>query len=329
MSRASVVVTETTPECRLAIRSHTSVRAAWMLLQPRLPAGRVGKLDDLHGRRSLRPDRAGGAGKGGGYDPRPGTRFSGWRRPRRHRHNGGLCVGKRKQQGEGQEKPARPKKVVAYTTLFPEESVVMAATPGIVANFHKHVVTLGMYELWRRRNTAIVTDKRIMFGSGIVRRSEKSIPLVEGDRRQLQPEGPQLVRRGHRHRPGPAQEPAGGPDVGQGSPPLRERDPQPNVGRRPLTPSPREQRGPRRRAGPPTSGRSGGRPGARGSAIRSISAPASPASPPTPRRPGGGRRSPRFPRRPAATPRRRDRPPAGSAARRRWIGRSTAGTRQG
>jgi Bacterial PH domain len=86
-------------------------------------------------------------------------------------------VGKKKQQGERQEKPARPKKVVAYTTLFPEESVVMAATPGIIANFHKHVVTLGMYELWRRRNTAIVTDKRIMFGSGIVRRSEKSIPL--------------------------------------------------------------------------------------------------------------------------------------------------------
>ena len=71
----------------------------------------------------------------------------------------------------------RPSKAVAYTTLYPEETVVMAATPGRLATLGKVVFTLGLYELWRRRNTAIVTDKRIMFGSGIIRRSEKSIPL--------------------------------------------------------------------------------------------------------------------------------------------------------
>ena len=53
----------------------------------------------------------------------------------------------------------------------------MAATPGRLATLPKVALTLGLYELWRRRNTAIVTDKRIMFGSGIVKRSEKSIPL--------------------------------------------------------------------------------------------------------------------------------------------------------
>ena len=78
------------------------------------------------------------------------------------------------QEKEGRE---RPSKHVAYTTLFPEESVVMAAIPGRLATLPKYMVTLGLYELWRRRNTAIITDKRIMFGSGIVRRSEKSIPL--------------------------------------------------------------------------------------------------------------------------------------------------------
>jgi hypothetical protein len=86
-------------------------------------------------------------------------------------------VAKQKDAKEERAARERPSKYVAYTTLFPEETVVMAATPGRLATLPKVLATLGMYELWRRRNTAIVTDKRILFGSGIVKRSEKSIPL--------------------------------------------------------------------------------------------------------------------------------------------------------
>lgn len=86
-------------------------------------------------------------------------------------------MAKQKPAKEKRAPKERPSKAVAYTTLFPEESVVIETTPGRLATLPKVALTLGLYELWRRRNTAIVTDKRIMFGSGIVRRSEKSIPL--------------------------------------------------------------------------------------------------------------------------------------------------------
>jgi hypothetical protein len=61
--------------------------------------------------------------------------------------------------------------------LFQKEEVVTAATPSRFVNLPKYVLTLGLYEFWRRRNTTVVTDQRILFGSGVFNRSEQSIPL--------------------------------------------------------------------------------------------------------------------------------------------------------
>lgn len=61
--------------------------------------------------------------------------------------------------------------------LFADETVIMTATPSRFASLPKYMLTLGLYEFWRKRNVAIVTDQRILFGEGIFRRTEQSIPL--------------------------------------------------------------------------------------------------------------------------------------------------------
>ncbi len=66
---------------------------------------------------------------------------------------------------------------VPRVALFPDESAVMVANPARVATLPKYIASLGLYELWRRRNTTVVTDRRILLGEGIFRRTEKSIPL--------------------------------------------------------------------------------------------------------------------------------------------------------
>ncbi len=53
----------------------------------------------------------------------------------------------------------------------------MAATPARISTLPKFLLSLGIYELWRRRNTTVVTNQRILFGSGIFGRTEQSIPL--------------------------------------------------------------------------------------------------------------------------------------------------------
>ncbi len=78
---------------------------------------------------------------------------------------------------KAQKRRARDSKSVRRDTLFPDEEVVMAATPARFASLPKYVFTLGLYELWRRRNTAVVTNQRILFGKGIFDRNEQSIPL--------------------------------------------------------------------------------------------------------------------------------------------------------
>lgn len=74
---------------------------------------------------------------------------------------------------------ARYAKAVARGSLFPDEELVMAANPSRFATLPKYVLTVGLYELWRRRNTAVVTNKRILFGRGIFSRIEESVPLKD------------------------------------------------------------------------------------------------------------------------------------------------------
>ena len=61
------------------------------------------------------------------------------------------------------------------------EEVVMVATPSRIANLHKYVITLGLYGIWRKRDTAVVTNRRLMIGKGIFRREESSIAINDID----------------------------------------------------------------------------------------------------------------------------------------------------
>jgi len=76
----------------------------------------------------------------------------------------------RSERSRGNESASR-------VTLFEDESVVMTARPSLISTLPKLIVTLGLYELWRRRNTTILTNRRILFGAGIFQRTEQSIPL--------------------------------------------------------------------------------------------------------------------------------------------------------
>jgi hypothetical protein len=61
------------------------------------------------------------------------------------------------------------------------EEVLMVATPSRVANLHKYLITLGLYGLWRKRDTAVVTNRRLLLGKGIFRREEHSIAVADID----------------------------------------------------------------------------------------------------------------------------------------------------
>ena len=73
--------------------------------------------------------------------------------------------------------------------LQPAEEVVLTARPSAAANFYKYIYTLGLYAFWRRRDTVVVTDRRLIVGRGIFSREEHSIPMSSI-------EGAQYVRKG-------------------------------------------------------------------------------------------------------------------------------------
>ena len=72
---------------------------------------------------------------------------------------------------------ARSEKPPKRLSLRGEEHVRVVARPSRAATLPKYIVTLGMYGFWRKRNTAVLTDRRILMGRGIVNREERSIPL--------------------------------------------------------------------------------------------------------------------------------------------------------
>jgi hypothetical protein len=82
---------------------------------------------------------------------------------------------RRKQQAAEREDPAVGRWV--KDRLFEDEEVVMVVRPGRLASLPWYVVTLGTYGFWRKRNQSVLTSQRLIFGKGIVRRDESSIPL--------------------------------------------------------------------------------------------------------------------------------------------------------
>jgi hypothetical protein len=57
------------------------------------------------------------------------------------------------------------------------EEVVCATRPAIRSVWPKYLLTAGLYALWHKRNLSILTNERVLLGSGIIRRQERSINL--------------------------------------------------------------------------------------------------------------------------------------------------------
>ena len=88
----------------------------------------------------------------------------------------------RRRNGDREVAPRRaPVDRSLRAQLFDDEDVVLVARPGRLATFPKFVLSLGLYAIWRKRDTAVLTDQRILLGKGILRRSERSIPLSNVD----------------------------------------------------------------------------------------------------------------------------------------------------
>ena len=70
------------------------------------------------------------------------------------------------------------------------ESVLLVAHPAILAVWPKFLLTLGLYGFWHRRNTWVLTDRRVLIGKGIIARNESSIPLRSINDAVYQRKGP-------------------------------------------------------------------------------------------------------------------------------------------
>ena len=77
----------------------------------------------------------------------------------------------------GQKTDEKKKNKVRGIDVERGETVLMVARPSIVAVWYRYVITLGLYGLWRRQDLSVLTDRRVLVGKGIVRRTERSIPL--------------------------------------------------------------------------------------------------------------------------------------------------------
>jgi membrane protein YdbS with pleckstrin-like domain len=61
--------------------------------------------------------------------------------------------------------------------LQPGEKVLFQAHPAAWSLFPVYVLTLGLYELWRKAAWFMVTDQRVIASKGIVTRTQRSVPV--------------------------------------------------------------------------------------------------------------------------------------------------------
>ena len=61
--------------------------------------------------------------------------------------------------------------------LRTDESVIVVAKPSRVARLPRYLLSLGFYGFWRKRDTCVVTDRRMLLGRGMFNRKERSIPI--------------------------------------------------------------------------------------------------------------------------------------------------------
>jgi hypothetical protein len=63
-----------------------------------------------------------------------------------------------------------------------EESVVLVGHPSLATTWPKYLFTLGLYNMWRKRDVLVLTDRRVVSGKGIFSRTERSTGMnhIEG-----------------------------------------------------------------------------------------------------------------------------------------------------
>ena len=59
--------------------------------------------------------------------------------------------------------------------LAADEQIIAVERPSRM--LPRYLATLGLYEMWRKRQLSAVTDRRLLLGRGVIRRDEKAIPL--------------------------------------------------------------------------------------------------------------------------------------------------------
>jgi Bacterial PH domain len=85
-------------------------------------------------------------------------------------------MSRRREKAEQEQEPSKKLKLPRLS-LQRDESVVMVARPARLSTFQRYLYTGGLYALWRKRNTSVVTSRRVLMGRGIFNRTERSIPL--------------------------------------------------------------------------------------------------------------------------------------------------------
>jgi uncharacterized membrane protein YdbT with pleckstrin-like domain len=59
-----------------------------------------------------------------------------------------------------------------------DEVVLFWALPAAMpAVWLRWLITLGLYEIWRRRTKFIVTNRRVVWRTGLINRTERSVPI--------------------------------------------------------------------------------------------------------------------------------------------------------
>jgi hypothetical protein len=57
------------------------------------------------------------------------------------------------------------------------ETIVVVGRPGVASTWYKYLLTLGLYNVWRKRDVSVLTNRRVFTGRGVVSRQEQSTPL--------------------------------------------------------------------------------------------------------------------------------------------------------
>jgi hypothetical protein len=57
------------------------------------------------------------------------------------------------------------------------ERLIVVGRPGMAACWYKYLFTLGLYQIWHKRDLSVLTDRRVFTGRGVMSREEHSTRL--------------------------------------------------------------------------------------------------------------------------------------------------------